>query len=63
MDGEKTTPWGGCSPARAQTRGGPAPTKGEWRSAMATLKVRRALRGVAMAMEARAAGGARKGGG
>jgi hypothetical protein len=39
----------------------PAPTKGEWRSAMATLKVSRASRGVAMAMEAPAAGGTERG--
>jgi hypothetical protein len=35
---------------------GPAPTKVEWKSAMATLKVSRAPRGVATAMEALAAG-------
>jgi hypothetical protein len=41
---------------------GPAPTKVEWRSAMATLKVSRAPRGVAMAMEALAAGVQERGG-
>jgi hypothetical protein len=41
---------------------GPAPTKVEWRSAMATLKVSRAPRGVATAMEALAAGVQERGG-
>jgi hypothetical protein len=46
MGREKATPWGVCSPVRAQTRGGPALTKGEWTSAMAKLQVSRAPRGV-----------------
>jgi hypothetical protein len=47
MDGEKATPWEMLNGASPDTRG-PCADQGEWRSAMATLKVSRAPRGVAM---------------